>query len=365
MSDSINPNLTILIPAYNEEAVIEGTVRTISEFFRRKEVAFEVLVVDNNSQDRTAEILTRLTHEITELRWIKSPPFPGYGVAVRAGLDEYSGDIVVIVMADGSETPEDIFMLYDLVNKGADCGFGTRFSGEDRTNGYPFFKRYANRAGNHLLSLLVGDEYDDFTNGFKAYRRSVIDRIQPLKGDEFELTVEMAMKAFLSGANIEVATNSWKDREGGESKFKLVRQSARYMRVVCEILATGQSNAATMVRFLGVGFVSSMVYLAVLSLMVELAEVSVTVGVAFSYVIGTVVSYLGSALFAFQKSLTGTSAFRFLIVVGISFLLNISIAYALDMANVHYFIVGLIIIATVSMFNFFSHRYWTFQKGAK
>jgi len=353
--------LSIIIPAYNEEAVIGETVRRLVAHFRAAPHSFEILAVDNNSKDATAAVLTDLAATFPECRWIASPPRPGYGVAVRAGLDAYRGEAAVIVMADGSETPEDVAALYRLIENGADCGFGTRFRGEDRTAGYPKTKLRLNRLGNRLISTLIGYDYDDFTNGFKAYRRWVIDAMRPLRGEEFELTVEMAMKAVASGASIEVAANSWRERDAGGSKFKVARQSMRYLGVMPPILRASDSAFMAFVRFALVGATSSAVYLAVLSAMVELAGASATLGAVVAYLVGTVVSYVGSAKFAFQRSMTRRNLARFLAVVGASFALNTLIAYTLERAGVHYLLIGAAVILCVSAFNFLSHRFWTFR----
>lgn len=361
MTVSDNVDLTILIPAYNEESVIEETIDNILSAFRQKDYSFDVLIVDNNSTDTTAEILSWLSKEHGEVNWIKSAPRPGYGVAVKSGLECFRGESVVIAMADGSESPEDIANLYQAIRDGADCGFGTRFAGGDRTSGYPPMKLRLNRLGNFVISKLVGRDYDDFTNGFKAYRRWVIDAMKPLKGEEFELTIEMSMKAVLSGAQIKIVENSWRERDAGGSKFDVLRQCARYIPLVFFTIAKSQSDAASLVRFLAVGATSSFIYLLVLSAMVEWAGASATVGAVVAYGVGTIVSYAGSARFAFQRRMTKDNFGRFLAVVGASFILNTTIAYILERSGVHYLIIGLVIIFVVSAFNFFSHRYWTFR----
>lgn len=362
MTAPSTPDLTILIPAYNEEAVITDTIEAIIGFFRRQPYRFEVLVVDNNSNDKTANILEQLSHDMPELRWIKSEPRPGYGVAVKSGLDHYHGDAVVIAMADGSETPEDIARLYELVRNGADCGFGTRFAGGDRTSGYPPFKLRLNRLANAFLSTLTGFKYDDFTNGFKAYKRWVIDAIKPLKGEEFELTIEMAMKAIGAGAAINVVENTWRERDDGVSKFKILRQCTRYLTVIPGIMLSSDSPGAAFIRFLCVGLTSSAVYLAMLAIFVELADLSATLGSVLAYLFGTVVSYIGSAKFAFKNKISSANLARFLIVVGMSFVLNFLIAWFLERAGAHYLLIGGVIICIVSIFNFLCHRYWTFRQ---
>lgn len=356
-----SPDLTILIPAYNEEDVIEATTESVVAHFRKTEIDFEILIVNNNSTDFTEEVLRLLSELHGEVRWIQSAPRPGYGVAVRSGLADFRGDTVAIVMADGSESPEDIERLYRLIQDGADCGFGTRFADGARTQGYPGLKLVLNRLGNRAISFATGFAYDDFTNGFKAYRRWVIDAMQPLRGEEFELTVEMSVKAVNAGAKIAIAPNRWKERDDGVSKFKVLRQCRRYLAALAASLLQSDSTASTFLRFLAVGSSSSVTYLAVLTILVEALDASIMLAATFSYIVGAIVSYLGSALFAFRKPLSGSGLAKFLVVIVAAFILNIVLTYILDAAGLHYLLIGMVIVVTASVFNFFSHRFWTFR----
>jgi dolichol-phosphate mannosyltransferase len=365
MNYVIEPNntslsLSIVIPAHNEQDVIEKTVRDLVAHFDKAGMRYEVLIANNNSRDRTEAILESLSAELQQVSYVNTAPLPGYGVAVRKGLDEYKNDVVVITMADGSESPEDVYELYALVDNGADCGFGTRFQNGDRTEGYPPFKLLLNRGGNRLISMLSGFNYDDYTNGFKAYRRSVIDKIQPLKGSEFELTIEMAVKAVQSGAEIGVTPNSWIDREKGESKFDVMRQCRRYLTVLFGLLFFSD-RIQQFVRYFYVGVTSSLVYLLVLTLNVERFELGVTQSVMVAYFVGLVVSYVGTARFVFTSEMNPKNFSRFLVVVFISLVFNIVISELLDARGVHYLLIGIIIVAVVPLINFFSHYMWTFR----
>ena len=102
---------------------------------------------------------------------------------------------------------------------------------------YPLLKKILNRLGNQLIAQLTGfRHYRDFTNGFKGYRRHVIESMAPLISADFNLTVEMSIKAVLSGASVKIVPNSWRDREGGVSKFNLGRLGPRYLATIAYCL---------------------------------------------------------------------------------------------------------------------------------
>jgi len=225
----MSPDFTVLIPCYNEEDVIAHTVGVLTEAFSKENLSYEILCVNNASTDSTEAVLAEIAQKHMQVRYVNTPKLPGYGVAVRWGLEHYAGKAVVIVMADGSESPEDILRFFRKIEEGYDCAFGSRFSGSGAVEGYPPFKLFINRLGNKLISWITGSRYDDFTNGFKCYKREVIDAIQPLFGEKFNLTIEMSIGATYAKPRIAVIDNSWRDRSLGTSKFDVIGQSKLYL----------------------------------------------------------------------------------------------------------------------------------------
>ncbi len=228
--------LSIVVPAYNEEAVLAATVDALVAHFDRTGLDYEILVVNDGSKDDTAAVITALEARHARMRHVDNPGPHGYGCAVRCGLDHYTGSAVVVMMADGADRPQDAEAYYRKILEGYDVGFGTRFVPGTTVEGYPAFKRVLNRLGNRLIAWLVGRDYNDFTNGFKCYRREVIDAIQPLVCGQFNLTVEMSIKAALTGARMAIVPNHWAERAAGVSKFKLLSLSWLYLLTIAYCL---------------------------------------------------------------------------------------------------------------------------------
>jgi len=228
--------LSVVMPAYNEATVIADTVRALAAALDRQEFDYEILVVNDASRDATEAVLIELEASFPHLRHVNNPGPHGYGCAVRHGLAHFRGAAVVVAMADGSDAPGDVVTYFRKILEGYDCAFGMRFGPGTQVVGYPRFKRLLNRAGNRLIAWLVGSDYTDFTNGFKCFRRPVIERMQPLVGAQFNLTIEMSMKAVLGGARVAVVPNSWIERAGGVSKFRLVAAGRLYLATIAYCL---------------------------------------------------------------------------------------------------------------------------------
>jgi dolichol-phosphate mannosyltransferase len=224
--------LSVVIPSHDEEASIEPTVTALTAALSAEQIDYEIVVVDDSSADRTADAVQRLSAADPRVLYVASPYRSGYGFAVRAGLDRYSGDAVAIVMADGSDSPADLLAYYRLLEAGYDCAFGSRFIAGATTHGYPLPKLVANRAVNFAIRLAFGHGYNDTTNAFKAYRREVIDNIQPLISHHFNLTVEMPLKAIVRGHSYAVTPVSWTNRTAGVSKLHIKEMGSRYLFIL-------------------------------------------------------------------------------------------------------------------------------------
>jgi dolichol-phosphate mannosyltransferase len=224
--------LSVVIPAHDEAASIGVTVRGVTEVLRVEEIDHEVLVVDDSSADGTSDVVARLAEEDERVRCVASRYPPGFGLAVRAGLEEFSGDAVAVVMADASDDPADLITYYRLLEEGYECAFGSRFVHGSHVQGYPRFKLVMNRIVNLGIRLLFRHGYNDTTNAFKAYRREVIESIQPLLSNQFNLTVELPLKAVVRGFSYGIVPVSWRNRKTGQSKLSLQEMGSRYLFIV-------------------------------------------------------------------------------------------------------------------------------------
>jgi dolichol-phosphate mannosyltransferase len=224
--------LSVVIPAHNECESIGVTVRALTAELRREAIPYEIVVVDDGSSDGTGEAVLEIATEDQSVRCVRSPRPPGFGNAVRTGLDEYTGDAVAIVMADLSDAPADLVRYHRTLEEGFDCAFGSRFVRGGRVSDYPKVKLVLNRLVNLGIRVLFRHGYNDTTNAFKAYRREVIDNVQPLLSHHFNLTVEIPLKAIVRGHSYAVVPISWTNRTHGVSKLKLQEMGSRYLFIV-------------------------------------------------------------------------------------------------------------------------------------
>lgn len=224
--------LSVVIPAHNEEGSIAETVESLVQTFTTEEIDHEILVVNDSSADQTEAILKQLRDIYPTLRYANNQAPNGFGLAVRSGLDLFTGDAVAIVMGDGSDSPEDVVRCFRKLEEGYECVFGSRFIKGSRIIDYPPHKLLLNRLANLFVKTLFTLNYNDATNAFKCYRREVVEGAQPLISKHFNLTVELPLKAIIRGYSYAIIPISWTNRKTGISKLKIREMGSRYLFIV-------------------------------------------------------------------------------------------------------------------------------------
>lgn len=227
--------LSVVIPARNEALNIGMTLDLLDVHLKKVVIDYEIIVVDDGSEDDTAAEVRKRSIENTKIRLVKNLGKHGYGYAVRVGLDTYNGDAVVIVMADGSDSPEDVVKYYSILLNQADCAFGSRWMAGGKADDYPKVKRFVNRIANNCLKLLFHIPYNDVTNAFKGYRRCVIDGCRPFLSPHFNLTVELPLKAIVRGYSYRIIPITWKNRKFGRSSLHIEEMGSRYLYIVLNV----------------------------------------------------------------------------------------------------------------------------------
>jgi len=239
--------VSIVIPAYNEggnlERLMEHLVTTLERHIETKD--YEIIIVDDNSTDATGKIADAISQKNNRITVIHRKERPGFGNAVKTGLKHASGDVVIPVMGDLSDDPEDVPKLIRKIEEGYDVAYGSRFIRGGKLEGYSLLKMICNRSFNNLVRLLFGIKHKDMTNAFKAYRKKVLDAvgIDSLESEGFDLTVEIPLRAHLLGfSSVEVPV-TWHGRERGVSKLKLSRFGPLYGKRLLQLLTLSMTSA--------------------------------------------------------------------------------------------------------------------------
>jgi len=224
--------LSIVMPAYNEALNLPDTIYAFYNKLCEHNIDHEFVVVNDNSKDNTQQVIEELQKSVTSLTTVFNHGPNGFGYAIRKGLESFTGDCVAIVMADLSDSPDDLVKFYEaLVQHKVDCVFGNRWENGNVKN-YPKTKYFLNRLGNNLISIVFGIKYNDYTNAFKLYSKQAINGLKPFLSPHFNLTLELPLKAIVRGYAYVIVSNSWKNRVHGKSNLKIKEIGSRYFFII-------------------------------------------------------------------------------------------------------------------------------------
>jgi glycosyltransferase involved in cell wall biosynthesis len=217
------PEISVLIPCLDEEEAVGGVVDDAWEGIKRSGLTGEVIVVDNGSSDRSAEVAAE--HGATVVQERRR----GYGSAYLAGLDHARGAYLVMADADGTYPLDELAPFVDRLEGGDDLVLGSRFSGTIHGDAMPWLNR---RIGNPiltgLLNVLFGVKVSDAHCGMRALRRDALPRLD-LHSTGMEFASEMVFKAFRRRLSVSEIPIDYYPRTG-ESKLNRVGDAWRHVR---------------------------------------------------------------------------------------------------------------------------------------
>lgn len=216
----MTPEVSIVIPTYNERENIDEVVRRVDAVFR--DIPHEILIVDDSSPDGTGERALELAASGLPVRLVRRDKREGIGAALRAGYDTAQGRYAASLDADLSFPPEDLMRLYRTVQAGADLALGERHGGSGSYDAPKLsirIKRTFSRAGNYLMRTTTGIPSSDFTANFRMIRTDVWHKTRALSNRNAFL-FEMIVNAWISGAVIRAIPVSFADRLYGRSKLR-------------------------------------------------------------------------------------------------------------------------------------------------
>lgn len=219
--------VSAVIPCLNEELTIGNCIAKVFNAFTQMGIAGEVIVADNGSSDLSVEIAKGLGARVVH------QPIRGYGAALRKGIEEARGEIIIMADADESYDWSAIAPFVRKIDEGYDLVMGNRFKGGIMPGAMPFLHRYL---GNPVLSALArmafGVHIGDFHCGMRAFRKQVVQRLL-LQTDGMELATEMIANAAHQSLRItEIPTRLYPDKRNRPPHLRSFRDGWRHLRFI-------------------------------------------------------------------------------------------------------------------------------------
>ncbi|MEJ4112533.1 polyprenol monophosphomannose synthase [Corynebacterium kroppenstedtii] len=214
-------NTLVIIPTYNEKdnlPLIVGRLR------KAEPDRVNILVVDDNSPDGTGDLADQMAADDSHIYVLHRKGKEGLCAAYVAGFRwglSHGYDVICEMDADGSHAPEQLHLLLDSVNDGADLTIGSRYVAGGKTVNWPASRQFLSRGGNAYINIVLGAGIRDITAGYRAYRRAVLDAIDldELSNAGYIFQTDLAWRVLEKGFDVREVPITFTERELGESKL--------------------------------------------------------------------------------------------------------------------------------------------------
>ncbi|MEK7581029.1 MAG: glycosyltransferase [Patescibacteria group bacterium] len=220
-------DLSIVLPVYNEGENITTQIIALE-----KDVInpHEILIVYDFDEDNTIPYARKLQRKFKSVILVKNNFGKGVINAVKTGIKNAKGKVVVIMPADLADEPKTVNKMYTKMEDGFDIVCASRYGKGGKKIGGGFLKTLLSRFAGQLSPFLLGIPTTDISNGFKMYKRNIFDKIKIESTGGWEYSCEIIIKAYHAGFKIGDVPTVWRDRTVGKSKFKLLKWLPKYVR---------------------------------------------------------------------------------------------------------------------------------------
>ena len=219
----MSQNISIILPAKNEAGSLEKLLPELRRAFPDE----EIIVVDDGSTDATIEICN--SNDVSVITHVYSM---GNGAAIKTGVRNATGNILVFMDADGQHTPDDIQRLIDKINAGYDMVVGARQIDTHAS----ITRRVGNTIYNKLASLMTGYPVEDLTSGFRAARARHFRKFLYLLPNKFSYPTTSTMAFFRSGLPVGYVPIKAMNRTGDrKSHIRLFHDGLRFLIIILKI----------------------------------------------------------------------------------------------------------------------------------
>jgi dolichol-phosphate mannosyltransferase len=369
MLDTQRPMISLVLPTYNESTNIKNVISHLDELLKNSSYPYELILVDDDSPDRTWEIAQKLgTEQFPNLRVIRRTGERGLATAVLRGWAVAKGDFLAVIDADGQHPPKTLLELIECLEHGADIAAASRHTSGGGVSDWSIVRRFLSR-GAQLIALLlvpsVARQVSDPMSGFFALRRSVIQgrELDPIG---YKILLEVLGRGKYTTVH-EVAY-TFLEREAGESKVS----SKQYWEYLQHLVRLGQQTGE-IYRFLKFGLVGVsgvLVNLAALWLLREKAAWPLWESGIVAVEISIITNFLFNDNWTFRAEAQRSQGFtawltrliRFNLICAFGAVFNVcSMLLLTQLLGVYYLASQLMAVGVSMLWNYMLNAIWNWQ----
>ncbi|MEM3832239.1 MAG: glycosyltransferase [Thermoprotei archaeon] len=251
--------ISVVIPTYNERENISELIKKLESL----ELNLEIIIVDDNSPDNTAEEAMKLADKYNNIKVLKRPGKLGLGSAIADGMKIASGDYIAVMDADLQHPPEKLLEIYKTLENGSDIVIASRYVEGGIIKGWSFYRKIVSKGATLLAHLLLPETkaIKDPLSGFFAFKRTSINNFIP-STHGYKILLELLYQSKVENIKIAEIPYTFITRKRGKSKLSL-SEMLRYLNLILKL------NEYRIIKFMMVGVIGILVNEGVLYYLVE------------------------------------------------------------------------------------------------
>jgi dolichol-phosphate mannosyltransferase len=352
--------ISIVIPTKNEASNLPEVLKLIHS---QKLKDYKIIIVDDNSQDGTPELLKRLQKKyplITIIRKNKT----GYGSAIKDGFEKalsLKSDIILTMDSDLSHNPKNLKTLAEKIRQGSDIAIGSRYIPQGGIKNWSILRRLISKTANVFLKISLSTEINDNTSGYRAYSSNLLKKILPkLKSNNYTILEEILYISKSLGSRISEVPIIFKDRTKGASKARILKEASNLFKLIFKLR---KHSIAKFSKFCLVGLSGILVNQGLLWFLTEKAQIfyiyssliAIESSILTNFVLNDIWTFKNSRNSSFLSRLLKFNLARFF-----TLLINLGILWVLTTLGINYLISNLIgiVLATVLAYSISSGWVW-------
>ena len=239
----MTPDLySVIVPVYNEKTNIEPTADKIIDIFKKNQINVEILFVDDNSPDGTAEEVSRISIKENSVRLVQHGKKEGIGAAHKAGYEAAEGEFIMCIDADLSQSPKDLIRMKEKLDEGYDLIIGSRYMSKGRQIGKSLLRDFGSRGMNFICRFILGIPLTDCTHTFRAFKKELFSEFSSRLLSKGHPSFQVQFSFWISHTRkriIEIPIKFIEREAGrGKSKISIRKELPSFIIVILKLILT-------------------------------------------------------------------------------------------------------------------------------
>ena len=351
--------LSIIIPTYNEKHNIPILVEKLFSIFNENEIKGEVIIIDDNSPDGTGLLVEEMMERFEGLKVVHRDGKLGLSSAVLNGSNSADSDVLCVMDADLSHSPETIPVMLREIEQGADFVIGSRYIEGGKIQGWSSYRKFISKGATLLAKIFV--DVKDPMSGFFMIKKECLEGVD-FNAKGFKICLEFLVKAKYN--NVREVPITFTNRKVGKSKASL-KEYYLLLNNLFGYLRYKRTSLTQLIKFSIVGGIGTLINLSILFTLTEFLDIHYIASAVFAFIVALTNNFILDKMWTFKERLqyrTFRKYVQFSTISVLTLAVNTGFLYTfVEHFGIWYIFAQVLAIGTAFIINFLGNKLWTFR----